>query len=95
MAAAAAKAAAGRDRPTVTGREAGYHVLLDVGLDASAAVAAITEVLEVGLFTDAAAILTADLMWNLTLRVLLDVEPDAPSSAGRGAGCSRYRGRDV
>ncbi|KAE8886457.1 hypothetical protein PF003_g29641 [Phytophthora fragariae] len=53
------------------------QLLLDVGLDANAAVAAITEVLKVGLVTDAAAIMTAESLWNLTHRVLLDVELDA------------------
>ncbi|KAE9167319.1 hypothetical protein PF004_g28863 [Phytophthora fragariae] len=53
------------------------QLLLDVGLDANAAVAAITKVLKVGLVMDAAAIMTAELLWNLTHRVLLDVELDA------------------
>ncbi|KAE8976585.1 hypothetical protein PR001_g25377 [Phytophthora rubi] len=57
------------------------QLLLDVGLDANAAVAAITKVLKVGLVTDAAAIMTAELLWNLTHRVLLDVELDAASTA--------------
>ncbi|KAE9064882.1 hypothetical protein PF006_g30582 [Phytophthora fragariae] len=57
------------------------QLLLDVGLDANAAVAAITKVLKVGLVTDAAAIMTAELLWNLTHRVLLDVELDAAGTA--------------
>ncbi|KAE9285843.1 hypothetical protein PR003_g26473 [Phytophthora rubi] len=57
------------------------QLLLDVGLDANAAVAAITKVLKVGLVTDADAIMTAELLWNLTHRVLLDVELDAASTA--------------
>ncbi|KAE8973100.1 hypothetical protein PR002_g26302 [Phytophthora rubi] len=57
------------------------QLLLDVGLDANAAVAAIIKVLKVGLVTDAAAIMTAELLWNLTHRVLLDVELDAASTA--------------
>ncbi|KAE8913192.1 hypothetical protein PF003_g2514 [Phytophthora fragariae] len=56
------------------------QLLLDVGLDANAAVAAITKVLKVGLVMDAAAIMTAELLWNLTHRVLLDVELDAAVS---------------
>ncbi|KAE9059113.1 hypothetical protein PF010_g30750 [Phytophthora fragariae] len=57
------------------------QLLLDVGLDANAAVAAITKVLKVGLVMDAAAIMTAELLWNLTHRVLLDVELDAAGTA--------------